>query len=112
MQHTPYVFRKVLDFDILLQNILNQSDCIIFQISVLKKQLSYEAIFLRFDIHRANQLVKSFCLVLVMYAQHCLDQSDSKILKIVVTQEKCEYFLHIDMYPDELKINVVFSRLY
>ena len=40
------------------------------------------------DILRANQ--QSSCLVLVMHVQLCLDQSDSKIVKISVTPEKCE----------------------
>ena len=85
----PYIFRKILDFNILPKNFLNQLGCIILQTSIIKKQLSYEAnFFLRLDIPRASQLVKSFCLVLIMHVQLFLDKSDSKILQTEVTQEK------------------------
>ena len=50
-----------------------------------------------------------------MHVQLCLDQSDSKILKTAVTQGKCEllsYFLHMNIHPEELQINVDFSRLF
>ena len=46
--------------------------------------------FWRLVILRANQLFKSLYLVLAIRAQLCLDQSDSEILKSVVTQEKYE----------------------
>ena len=49
-----------------------------------------------------------------MHAQLCIDQSDSKILETVVTQGKHEllgYFLHMNIHPEELQINVVSLRL-
>ena len=49
-----------------------------------------------------------------MHVELCLDQSDSKIHETVVTQEKCEllsYFLRINVHPEQLQINVAFSRL-
>lgn len=45
-----------------------------------------------------------------MPARLCLNQSDSKILKTAVTQKKCEllnYFLHMNIHPEELQINVI-----
>ena len=34
---------KVLDFDVLPKNVLNQPECRIFETSILKKERSYEA---------------------------------------------------------------------
>ena len=49
-----------------------------------------------------------------MHVELCLDQSDSKIFETVVIQEKYEllsYFLRTNVHPEQLQINVAFSRL-
>ena len=49
-----------------------------------------------------------------MYAQVCLDQLNSKIFETPINQEKCKllsYFLLMDIYPEDLQINGIFSRL-
>ena len=78
---------------------LNQSDRRTFEKSVLMKQAilnMYLDIIIWLDILIANKLSQCFCLVMVRHTQPCLNQSDSKILEIPVTQEKFQslsYFL-------------------
>ena len=70
---------------------LNQSDCRLFENSVLMKQAIlnlYLDIIMWLDILIANELIQCFCLVMVRHAQLCLKQSDSKIFEIPIIQEK------------------------
>ena len=78
--------------------------------------------FLWLDTLRANQLIQFFCLILVRHAQlwldsrfKILDNQDSKILEVRITQENSDYkiiVLYMDTNWEELKVKLVFSRLW
>ena len=72
------------------RDFLNQSDCRTFENSMLIKQAIlniYLDINMWLDILRANELNKSFYLVMVR-CNLCLNQIYSEILEIPLTQEK------------------------
>ena len=59
--------------------------------SILMKQAisnMYLDIIMWLDILRANKLIKCVCLVMVRHSQLCLNQSDSKIIEILATQDR------------------------
>ena len=69
---------------------LTQSDCRTFENSMLIKQAIlniYLDINIRLDNLGTNKLNKSFYLVMVRHTHLCLNQIDSKILEIPLTQE-------------------------
>ena len=69
IQNPLHIFRKSIDFDLLLYNVLNQLECRILGL------WSKFFFFMWLDTVRANQLIKFFCLAFVRHSQLWLDQS-------------------------------------